>query len=96
MRVLIDLGHGSSSLERWTVAVVDIGVELDGRDSVGCVSNGIGRIRSGWEVLVCEHGGGLCQWPRISLDEVSIDLYLEWLGVVHDGCVLIVELLGAV
>lgn len=96
MRVLINLGHGSSSLERWTVAVVDIWVELDGRNSIRCVADGIRRIRSGREVLVGEHGGGLRQGPRISLYEVSIDLYLEWFGVVHDGCVLIVEFLGAV
>lgn len=41
MRVLINLGHGSSSLERWTVAVVDIWVELDGRNSIRCVADGI-------------------------------------------------------
>lgn len=59
MRVLVDLGHGSSSLERWTIAVVDIRVELDGRDSIGCVADGIGRIRTGREVLVGKHGCGL-------------------------------------
>lgn len=46
--------------------------------------------------MVGEHGGSLRQGSRISLDEVSIDLYLEWLGVVHDGSILIVEFLGAI
>lgn len=41
MRVLINLGHGSSSLERWTVAFVDIWVELDGRNPIRCVADGI-------------------------------------------------------
>lgn len=64
--------------------------------SACCVADEIGRKRSGWEILISEHGGSLRHGPRISLDEVSINLYLEWLGVVHNRGILIVEFLGAV